>query len=459
MLDDGFRQRQRDGTTLIVLATPRPRIVVLGAGFAGLRAVRVLARAGEHVLWLDGRNYHTFLPLLYQVATAGLEPQAIVYPIRSFLRHFPDVEFRLARVAGGEAAERVLVTDDGERIAYEQLIVAAGGAAADFGVAGVREHAFDLYDVEDARALRNHVLRQLERAAVLPDGAERRARLTIAIVGAGPTGVETAGALAEFRRHVLPSDYRTIPPDTLRIVLIEARDAVLGTFAGPLRERARRDLQDFGVEVRLATSVARVSPDGVDLAGGEHLAAATVIWAAGIRAGDVAERLGLPTGRAGRIRVEPTLEVVGHPGVFAAGDVAIVEGSETLPQVAQVAMQGGAHAARNLLHRLRGEPLAPFVYRDKGAMATIGRSRAIAEIGRLHLAGALAWWAWLLLHIVMLIGFRNRLVVLVNWAWNYFTYDRGLRAIISGDDRATSPPDREDRRPTSRLGGTSARIP
>jgi NADH dehydrogenase len=422
-----------------VAATPRPRIVVLGAGFAGLHAIRVLARAGEHVLWLDGRNYHTFLPLLYQVATAGLEPQAIVYPTRSFLRHSPDVEFRLARIASGDAAARVLVTDDGEEIAYDHLIVATGGATADFGVAGVHEHAFHLYDVEDARDLRNHVLDQLERAAVLPDGPERRRRLTIVIVGGGPTGVETAGALAEFRRHVLPSDYRTIPPAALRIVLIEARDAVLGTFDASLRDRARRDLEAFGVEVRLDTSVAAVSPDGVQITGGEHLAAATVIWAAGIRASHAAAHLGLPTGRAGRIRVEPTLQVVGQPHVFAAGDVAIVDGAETLPQVAQVAMQEGAHAARNLLRRLRGEALTPFAYRDKGAMATIGRSRAIAQIGRLHLTGALAWWAWLVLHVVMLIGFRNRLVVLVNWAWNYLTYDRGLRAIIGvRDERRAS---------------------
>jgi NADH:ubiquinone reductase (H+-translocating) len=419
---------------------PHPRIVVLGAGFAGLRAVRILARAGMEVLWLDGRNYHTFLPLLYQVATAGLEPQAIVYPTRSFLRHFPNVEFRLACIESGDAAARVLVTDDGQRIAYDHLIVATGGAAADFGVAGVREHAFHLYDVEDARDLRNHVLEQLERAAVLLDGPERRARLTIAIVGGGPTGVETAGALAEFRRHVLPSDYRTIPPDALRIVLIEARDAVLGTFDAPLRDRARRDLEAFGVEVRLDTAVAAISPDGVQLAGSDDLAAATVIWAAGIRAAPVAAHLGLPTGRAGRIRVEPTLQVVGHPDVFAAGDVAVVDGAESLPQVAQVAMQQGAHAAQNLLRRQRGEPLAPFAYRDKGAMATIGRSRAIAQIGRVHLTGALAWWAWLLLHVVMLIGFRNRLVVLVNWAWNYLTYDRGLRAIIGVRDDRRGPP-------------------
>jgi NADH dehydrogenase len=415
-------------------AASSPGIVVLGAGFAGLRAIRVLARAGQRVLWLDGRNYHTFLPLLYQVATAGLEPQAIVYPTRSFLRRLPGVEFRLAQIVDGDAAARILVTEDADEIAYEYLIVATGGAAADFGVPGVREHARSLYDVEDARELRNHILEQLERAAVQPDTPERRARLTFVIVGAGPTGVETAGALAEFRRHVVPSDYRSLPPEQFRIVLLEGRDAVLGPFAPPLRTRARRDLEGFGVEVRLGTSVARVTSAGVELVGGEHLDARTVIWAAGIRAGEVAGRIGLPTGRAGRIQVAPSLEVVGHHGVFAAGDVAIVEGAESLPQVAQVAMQGGTHAAENLLRAQRGAPLEPFVYRDKGAMATIGRSRAVAEIGRVHLAGVLAWWAWLLLHVVMLIGFRNRLVVLVNWAWNYVTYDRGLRAIIR--DRA-----------------------
>ena len=333
----------------------------------------------------------------------------------------------------------MLVTDDGARIAYDGLIVATGGAATDFGIPGVREHAFHLYDVEDARDLRNHILGCLERAAVVPDSPQRRACLTFVIVGAGPTGVETAGALAEFRRHVLPTDYASIPPEQLRILLLEGRDAVLATFAPPLRARARADVESFGVEVRLGASVARVSGDGVELAGGEHVPSSTVIWAAGIRAGDVAGRLGLPTGRSGRIRVAPTLEVPGHPGVFACGDVALVDGAESLPQVAQTAMQGGAHAAANLLRHLRGEPLEPFVYRDKGTMATIGRSRAIAQIGRLHLTGRIAWWAWLLLHVVMLIGFRNRLVVLVDWAWNYVTYDRGLRSIIRDRPRRTPP--------------------
>lgn len=414
----------------------RPRIVVLGAGFAGLRAVRELAGGPADVLWLDARNYHTFLPLLYQVATAGLEPQAIVYPTRSFLRKLPGVQFRMARIAGGDPERRVLVTEDGEEIGYDWLVVATGGAAEDFGIPGVREYACALYDVDDARLLRNRVLTQLERAAVEPDGADRCARLTFVIVGAGPTGVETAGALAELRRHVVPSDYPSIPPDALRIVLLEAAGDVLLAFDETLRARARRDLAGFGVEVRLGTRVDAVSADGVHLAGGEVLRACTVVWAAGIRAGAVTAHLGLPTGRSGRLRTTPALQSLGSPHVFVAGDVALVDGAERLPQVAQVAMQGGTQAARNVLRAIAGQPLEPFVYDDKGSMATIGRSRAVAQIGRVKLEGALAWWAWLVLHVVMLIGFRNRAVVLINWAWNYLTYDRGLRAILGASTRA-----------------------
>lgn len=415
-----------------------PSIVVLGAGFAGLNAVRTFSRAGQRVLWVDGRNYHTFLPLLYQVATAGLEPQGIVYPTRAFLPRLRGVDFRLAQIVTADPAARVLVSDRDERIPYDYLIVAVGGTTEDFGVPGVRERTFPLYTLDDARALRNHLLLSLERALVEPDPARRAALLSVAIVGAGPTGVETAGALAELRRHVLPRDYPGLEPDEFKIVLIEAQPFVLGPFVEPLRERARNDLAGFGVDVRLGTTVDRISPLGVHLKSGETIAAATVIWAAGIRAGKVAGQLGLPTGKSGRIEVEPTLQVVGSPHIYAAGDVAIVKGAERLPQVAQVAIQGGRHAAENLLRALSSQPQRPFAYNDKGSMATIGRSRAIAQIGRVKLTGFIAWWAWLVLHLVMLIGFRNRLVVLVNWAWNYLTYDRGLRAIV-GDEGTERP--------------------
>jgi NADH:quinone reductase (non-electrogenic) len=408
------------------------KVVVLGAGFAGLRAVRRLGAAGIETLWVDSRNYHCFLPLLYQVATAGLEPQEIAYPARSILRHVAAVEFRLARVLAGDPAARVLQVADGDPLQYDRLIVATGGAAEDFGIPGVADFTFRLYDLEDARALRNHILRALERAVVEEDPAGRAELLTFVIVGGGATGVEMSGALAEFQNHVVPRDYKTLDPRSMRIVVVEAGPDVLPSFPPALRERARRDLQEFGVMVRSSTRVERVTATGVDLVGGERIGSRTVIWAAGIRASPVAASLGLPTGRSGRLVVGPTLQVPGHPDVFVAGDVALVEGMR-LPQVAQVAIQQGELAADNVLRSLRGQPLVPFVYRDKGSMATIGRSRAVAIIGRVPLEGRLAWWAWLVVHLVMLIGFRNRLVVLVNWAWNYLTFDRGLRAIVGAE--------------------------
>jgi NADH dehydrogenase len=415
------------------------RVVVLGAGFAGLRAVRRLGAAGVPTLWVDARNYHCFLPLLYQVATAGLEPQDIAYPARSIIRPLPSVDFRLARVVAGDPEARTLATATGERIAYTHLVVATGGAAEDFGIPGAREFTHRLYDLEDARALRNHVLRTLEHAVMVDDPAERAVHLTFVVVGGGATGVEMAGALAEFRRHVVPRDYRDLAGERLRIVVVEGGPDLLPPYPAALRERARRDLEELGVEVRVGTKVERVGPDHVALAGGERLPTRTVVWAAGIRASSVAAHLGLPIGRSGRIRVEPTLQVAGFPHVFVAGDVALVDGAERLPQVAQVAIQEGAHAAENVLRLLRGAPLVPFAYDDKGSMATIGRSRAVAVLGGLRLEGHVAWWVWLLVHLVMLIGFRNRLVVLINWAWNYFTYDRGLRAIVGADEESTTP--------------------
>jgi NADH dehydrogenase len=426
-------------------------VVVVGAGFAGLQAVRRLGRAGVRTVWVDARNYHCFLPLVYQVAIAGLEPQEIAYPARSILRRFPTVDFRLARVVAADPAARTLRTADGDLIAYSDLIVAMGGAAADFGIAGVCEHTFRLYDLEDARALRNHILRSLEHAVATADVATRARLLRFVIVGAGATGVEMAGALAEFRRHVVPRDYR-LGPDTVEILLLEAGPHVLAPYPPSLRDRARRDLEALGVDVRTGTAVERVGPGRVDLGGGGAIEAETVIWAAGIRASPVASALGLPTGRSGRIRVDPTLAVHSVPHVFAVGDVAIVDGAERMPQVAQSAMQMGRHAAENVLHARAGEPLVPFRYRDKGSLATIGRSRAVAVIGRARFAGRLAWWVWLAVHLVMLIGFRNRLVVLVDWAWSYLTYDFGLRAIVGaesagGPGKVPDPPHLEGARP------------
>jgi NADH dehydrogenase len=426
-----------------------PPVVVLGAGFAGLRAVRRLGRANVPALWIAARNYHCFLPLLYQVATSGLEPQDIAYPARSILRRFPSVDFRLATVTGADPAARTLTTATGDRIPYSHLIVASGGTAEDFGIPGARDATFRLYDLEDARALRNHVLRTLERAVVLEDAAARAPLLTFVIVGGGATGVEMAGALAEFRRHVVPRDYRRLAAEALHIVLVEAGPELLPPYPASLRARARRDLEALGIDLRVATRVERVTPDHVELSGGTRIPTATCIWAAGIRGAPVTACLGLPTGRSGRIRVDATLRVSGDEWTFAAGDVALVEGAERLPQVAQVAIQQGEHAAENVLRAMRAEPLLPFRYRDKGSMATIGRSRAVAVLGRLRLAGRLAWWFWLVVHIVLLIGFRNRLVVLVNWAWNYVTYDRGIRAIVGDETASVCAPTESPRASTS----------
>ncbi|HLY37722.1 MAG TPA: FAD-dependent oxidoreductase, partial [Candidatus Binatia bacterium] len=293
-------------------------MVVLGAGFAGLRAVRRLGRAGVPTLWIDARNYHCFLPLLYQVAIAGLEPQEIAYPARTIIRHFPSVEFRLARVASADPARHVVTTTDGHEVPYSHLIVATGGTAADFGVPGVWEHTYRLYDLEDARALRNQLLRALEHAVATADERERRTLLTFVIAGGGATGVEMAGALAEFRRHVVPRDYR-MPPDAVRIVLVEAGPHLLAPYPPRLRARARRDLEALGVDVRTGTAVQRVDADRVTLASGDVIDSACVVWAAGIRAGPVAAHLGLPTGRSGRLRVDDTLRVVDAADVFAAG--------------------------------------------------------------------------------------------------------------------------------------------
>jgi len=278
----------------------------------------------------------------------------------------------------------------------------------------------------------------LEEAEALEDPAARAALLTFVIVGGGPTGVEMAGALAEFRTHVVPRDYRKVTAEAVRIVLLEAGPELLPPFTPRLRERARRDLVGRRVDVRSGARVTRITPDAVELATGETISARTTVWAAGIRAAPVTADLGLATGKSGRVRVDPTLRVPGYPEVFAAGDVAIVDGAERLPQVAPVAIQQGEHAAANVLRGLRGEPCLPFQYRDKGSMATIGRSHAVAMIGRFQVTGRPAWLLWLAVHLVMLIGFRNRLVVLVNWAWSYLTYDFSLRAIVGAEPERTA---------------------
>ena len=413
----------------------RPRVVIVGAGFGGLAAARRLAGEPVEVTIVDRNNFHTFLPLLYQVATAGLNAADVSHAVRGVIRRHPNVEFRQFEVTGADwqARELVGVSQAGpDRLPFDQLIVATGSVAGFFGVPGAEEHSFPLYSLRDAARLRNHVLARFEAAAsdprLIDDG-----HLTFVIVGGGPTGVETAGALAELFDKVLRRDHKTLDVDRARVLLVERLDHLLDPFVERSRRHAAKALAARGVELRLGVSVAEITPDRVVFDDGEVEPCHTLVWAAGVRANPVAETLGLPLGLAGRVPVGSSLAVADRAGVWAIGDAAhIVSSGGALPQLAQVAIQSGEHAALQITNQLAGRPLTAFGYHDKGTMATIGRHAAVAELpGGRVLAGPVAWAAWLGLHLVYLIGFRNRASVLVNWAWNYFTWDRGPRLIFS----------------------------
>lgn len=407
----------------------RARVVVVGAGFGGLAAVRALGDTPLEVLLVDRENYHAFLPLLYQVATSGLSAQDVTHPVRSIVRRLPNVRFRMGEVSDVDLAGRTVTTADGARLPYDALILAPGSHTEYFGNESAAARGFPLHHVEDAMALRNQVLRCLERAADTAEPAARDALLGFVVVGGGPTGVELAGMLAEMRRHVVPRDFPGLAP-AMRVTLVEGRDRLLGAFPESLTRRALEQVRELGVEVRLGALVEAVEADGVRLHGGERLRARTVAWAAGVRGADLGARLGVPLGRGGRLPVRPTLQLDGHPEVYAIGDLALVQGAEALPQLAQVAMQQGRCAAGNVVRTRLGRPPLAFAYRDPGAMATIGRNRAVAQVFGLRLAGRLAWWMWLVAHIVFLAGFRNRVVVFVNWVYAFFTYDLGVRSIV-----------------------------
>ena len=412
----------------------QPRVVVVGAGFGGLAVARGLAKSPVDVLVVDRENYHAFLPLLYQVATSGLSAQDISYPVRSILRRMPNARFQMSEITGGNLGERYLETDTGERIPYDVLVLAAGSTTEYFGNESIERHAFCLHHLQEALELRNHVLEALERADARR-GPERQALLGFVVVGGGPTGVELAGMLGEMRRRVVPRDFPDLA-DAMRVILLEGRDRLLPGFSPHLSANALSQIRELGVEVRLDTLVDRVSPEGVQLQRGDWLEARTVVWAAGVRGAPLGETIGLTTDRAGRVAVEPTLEVEGHDDIYVVGDLALVRGLESLPQVAPVAMQQGQCLAENLDRRLRGEAPRPFTYRDRGSMATIGRNRAVARVFGREIAGRLAWWVWLLVHLVFLVGFRNRATVFLNWTYHYFTHDLGLRAIVGPRRRA-----------------------
>jgi NADH:ubiquinone reductase (H+-translocating) len=410
-----------------------PHVIIAGGGFGGLYAARAFRHAPVRVTLLDRKNHHTFQPLLYQVATAALSPGDIASPIRWILRHQPNVEVQLAELRGVEVARRTVILTDGE-MSYDYLILATGSTHAYFGHEEWREAAPGLKSLEDALEIRRRVLMAFERAEREVDPSRRLALLTFVVVGGGPTGVELAGALAEISRQSLARNFRHFDPGSARVVLLEGGPSLLAAFPESLRTATSQHLEQLGVDVRTGSVVTRVSPGEVEVAG-ESIEAATVLWAAGVAASSVGRTLGVATDRAGRVLVQQDLTIPGHPEVFVVGDLASLNGrdSKPLPGVAQVAIQMGKHSARNIRRAIAGKPHLPFKYVDLGNMATIGRGFAIADFGWLRLKGWIAWLAWLFVHIMNLIGFRNRIVVLVQWAWAYFSYQRAIRLITGSD--------------------------
>ena len=408
-----------------------PRVAIIGAGFGGLRVTSRLRNAPVHVTLIDRRNYHLFQPFLYQVATAALGPTDIAQPIRAILRGQKNLEFRVAEVAGVDLAARKLRLDAGE-MAYDFLVIAVGGQTNYFGNRSLARHAFGLKDLDDAVRIRNHVLYMFELAVYEKDPEVRRALLTFVIVGGGPTGVECAGAFSELIRLVLIKDYLGVSMKDVRIVLLEADDKLLSMMPESLREAAAKTLWSKYVEVRFGAHVADFDGQCVTLKSGEIIPAHTMVWAAGVCAEELAAKLGLPADRLGRVKVGRTLQLPGYPEVFVIGDAASPEDgdNQSLPMVAPVAIQEGELVARNIARAVRKQPLEEFKYKDPGTLATIGRNAAVARLGRLHFRGFFAWVMWLAVHIVFLIGFRNRLLVLINWAWDYFFADRPIRLIM-----------------------------
>lgn len=423
----------------------RPRVVIVGAGFGGLWAARTLARRPVDVTLVDRNNYHTFFPLLYQVAAAELVPTDIAYPVRSIFRRAPNVAVRLAAMNGLDLEGRVVRTTRGE-LPYDALVLALGSEASFFGVEGAAEHAFPLRWMSDAVPLRHHVLTRFE-TALTAEGSERARLLTFAVVGGGPTGIEYAGALSELVHGPLLRDFPGIRSEEVRIVLLEGGPRLLATMPERLARYAQDRLGRRNVDVRLGTLVEAVGACAVLLAGGERLETETVVWTAGIQGEPRVRSWGLPVGRGGRVPVDETLRVPGRPEVYVIGDLAYREDGDgaPLPQVAQVAIQQGRHAAKNVLLRAEGREARPFRYRDPGMLAVIGRNAAVAHVFGRSFRGRTAWLLWLGIHITWLVGFRNRALVLLNWGWNYVFFRRAVRLIlptltVPPSDRAPEDP-------------------
>ncbi len=413
----------------------RAKVIIIGAGFGGLNAAKALAKASVDVLLIDRHNYHTFSPLLYQVATCGLEPEEIAYPVRGIFRHQSNLTFLMADVISIDPrtkALRVLFNEQERTEHYDYLLVAAGSTTNFFNTPGLDEYAFELKTLNDAVLIRNHILTLFEYAG-WTDDEQRKALKTLVVVGGGPTGLETAGALFELYQHVLSKEYPYLRDQQPHVILVEATDRLLAPYPESLQEAALKQLESLGVEVILNNPVQKVTADAVYLKDGQVIPSATLIWSAGVKASPLAQMLGVELQRGGRVPVLPTLQVSGLDDVYVVGDMAYLldADNQPYPQMIPVAQQQGKLAAKNIIRRLRSEDEAVFKFVDRGIMATIGRSRAVAYIyNRIPLKGYIAWVAWLVLHLISLMGFRNRVNVLVNWIWNYFTYDRSIRVIF-----------------------------
>jgi NADH:quinone reductase (non-electrogenic) len=415
----------------------RPRVIIAGAGFAGLTCARGLRYAPADVLLVDRHNYHLFTPLLYQVASALLDPGEIARPVRQLIRPLANADFLMAEITGGDLERHLLLTDHGP-MPYDYLVLATGAQTDYFGNRSLAQHAFGLKDIDEGLALRNRVLERFEASRWTTDADKRRSLLTFAVVGGGPTGVEMAGALSELIRLVLRKDYRELDLAEVRVLLLEAGESLLGTFTPRLREAAHRSLTKKGVEVMLKAKVQDVTAGSVRLADGREIDLSTVIWTAGVRASDIGRLLGVELQRQGRVAVSPTLQLPGHPLVFVIGDLAgAIDGGAQLPMLIPVAMQEGRRVAATITELLSSGGATAFRYKDPGIMATIGRNSAVAELGRVHLSGFLGWLMWLFVHLINVVSFRSRILVLVNWAWDYLLYDRPIRIIV----RARAQPD------------------
>jgi len=423
------------------VSTGLSHVVIIGGGFGGLNAAKSLRRADVDITIVDRRNFHLFQPLLYQVAAATLNPSDIAYPIRSVFRKQENVRrILLDEAIGVDPENGVVGLAGGDQVPYDYLIIATGATHSYFGHDEWAENAPGLKTIEDALYIRRRILSAFELAERQPESADRL--LTFVVVGGGPTGVEMAGAMAEIAIHSMQREFDVIDPSKARVILVEGADAILPVYPRSLSKKAQEQLETLGVEVRVESLVETIDETGVTLADGTRIDSATVLWAAGVKASPLGSMLGAEVDRTGRVVVDPDLSVPGHPNVFVVGDLATTPGT---PGVAPAAMQMGRHAARNITADLSGVNRAPFRYRDKGSLATIGRARGVADFGRVRFSGFPAWVAWLGIHVFYLIGFRNRVLVMISWAWSYVSFRRGAR-IITGQPR---PERHNDQRPVN----------